>query len=94
MHAVRDGEDVLIAVTDDGVGMDSETIKKLLEAIEKPHTIESGPSSKGTGIALRNVAERVKRFYGPDSGIEVVSKVDKGTQIALRLGGAAATLES
>ncbi len=94
VHAVRDGEDVLIAVTDDGVGMDSETIKKLLEAIEKPHTIESGPSSKGTGIALRNVAERVKRFYGPDSGIEVVSKVDKGTQIALRLGGAAATLES
>lgn len=94
VHAVRDGDDVLIAVTDDGVGMDPETLQKLTETVEKPHTIERGPSSKGTGIALHNVAERIKRFYGADSGIEIVSKVDQGTQIALRLGGAAAMLES
>jgi two-component system, LytTR family, sensor histidine kinase LytS len=94
VHAVRDGDDVLIAVTDDGVGMDPETLQKLTETVEKPHTIEHGPSSKGTGIALHNVAERIKRFYGADSGIEIVSKVDQGTQIALRLGGAAAMLES
>ena len=94
VHAVRDGDDVLIAVTDDGVGMDPETLQKLTETVEKPHTIEHGPSSKGTGIALHTVAERIKRFYGADSGIEIVSKVDQGTQIALRLGGAAAMLES
>lgn len=94
VHAVRDGDDVLIAVTDDGVGMDEESLRKLTDALEKPHTISQGPSSKGTGIALYNVAERVKRFYGADSGIEVVSKVDQGTQVALRLGGAAAMLES
>ena len=46
-------------------------------------------SEKGTGIALRNVAERLERFYGFGSGIDIVSKPDEGTCVTLRLARAA-----
>ena len=52
----------------------------------------SGCSSdeKGTGIALRNVAERLERFYGFGSGIDIMSKPGEGTCVTLRLAHTAA----
>ena len=78
-----DGDDVLIAVADDGVGMDEEVAARLLA--EPSGT--SSDSSKGTGIALRNVADRIELFYGEGSGVEVMSKVGAGTCVTLRLVG-------
>jgi len=89
IHAVVDGDDVLIAVTDDGVGMDEETRKCLVEY----HPMEHRSGEHGSGMALHNVGERVKRFFGPGSGLEVVSQVNRGTQVALRLAGVAKTLD-
>ena len=85
VQVATDGEDVLIAIADDGVGMDEEVAAKLLEEGA------SGPDgkSKGTGIALRNVADRIELFYGEGSGVEVMSKVGAGTCVTLRLVGVA-----
>ncbi len=47
--------------------------------------------AKGTGIALRNVADRIELFYGEGSGVEVMSKVGSGTCVTLRLVGVAPT---
>ena len=85
VQVATDGEDVLIAVADDGVGMDEEVAARLLA--EPSGT--SSDTSKGTGIALRNVADRIELFYGEGSGVEVMSKVGAGTSVTLRLVGVA-----
>ena len=85
VQVATDGDDVLIAVADDGVGMDEEVADLLLS---EEGTAPKG-SSKGTGIALRNVADRIELFYGEGSGVEVMSKVGSGTCVTLRLVGVA-----
>lgn len=89
VHVVTDSDDVLVAVADDGLGMDDEVAQMLLaEAATRPKGAQ-----KGTGIALKNVADRIERFYGVGSGIEVVSKLGEGTVVTMRLVDAALTLE-
>ena len=87
IHVGSDGGDVLIAVLDDGLGMDEDVAERLLHGDGK--TTAGG---KGTGIALRNVAERVERYYGVGSGIEIMSKPGEGTSVTLRLANAARDL--
>ena len=84
IHVVVDGSDVLVAVADDGLGMDEEVAARLLA-----ESLPATGSSKGTGIALKNVADRIELFYGVGSGIDVVSKLGEGTVVTLRLGDAA-----
>ena len=86
VQVATDGEDVLIAIADDGVGMDEEIAERLLS--DEGTQVSSG-SSGGTGIALRNVADRVELFYGEGSGVEIMSKVGAGTCVTLRLVGVA-----
>ena len=85
IHVATEAEDVLIAVIDDGLGMDEETARRLIESA----SASDRESAKGTGIALRNVAERVERFYGIGSGLEVMSKPGEGTSVTIRLANAA-----
>ncbi|MDI9589945.1 MAG: histidine kinase [Acidobacteriota bacterium] len=86
VQVATDGDDLLVAVADDGVGMDEEVAERLLGAGSP-----GGPSSasQGTGIALRNVADRIELFYGEGSGVEIMSKADAGTCVTLRLVGVA-----
>ena len=90
IRAEIDGSDVLIAVTDDGLGMDEETLEKLRCSISRDQPCGCSREEKGTGIALRNVAERLERFYGFDSGIDIMSKPGEGTCVTLRLARTAA----
>lgn len=88
IRAVIDAQDVLISVTDDGLGMDEKTCNmlrdKVSEGLEyKAHHYSN--SEKGTGIALQNVAERLERFYGYGSGLDIMSKTGEGTCVTLRL---------
>lgn len=85
IQAVIDGRDVLLSVTDDGLGMEQEVVASLLA---KDTTTQTS-SKHGTGIALKNVAARVERFYGVGSGVEIVSKLEEGTCVSLRLVGEA-----
>ncbi|WP_426348761.1 sensor histidine kinase [Alloiococcus sp. CFN-8] len=71
---IKDGR-VNIAVEDNGMGMTEETVTELLK---------SGPkSSKGSGIGLRNVHERIKLYFGEEYGVAIESKPDHGTCITL-----------
>ncbi|KXB61858.1 ATPase/histidine kinase/DNA gyrase B/HSP90 domain protein [Olsenella sp. DNF00959] len=89
VQVVSDGGDVLIAVADDGLGMSEEVANGLLEASAEGRGMSQ--SDKGTGIALRNVAERIERFFGMGSGVEIMSREGAGTCVTLRLVGAAPT---
>ena len=84
VQVATDGDDILIAVADDGLGMDKAVADRLLASAESRSPSDS---SKGTGMALRNVAERIERFFGVGSGVEIVSKPGEGTCVTLRLAG-------
>ena len=85
IHVVTDGLDVLVAVADDGVGMSESVVRSLLAG----EPVENAGTSQGTGRALRNVAERVQRYYGSGSGVDIVSRPEEGTCVTIRLAGAA-----
>ena len=89
IFATVEGDDILVAVADDGLGMEQGLVDSLLQGNYEPEQ-----STGGTGIAVRNVVERLERFYGGDSGIEIVSRPDEGTVVTLRLAGAAAVAGS
>ncbi len=94
IHAGIDGDDVLIAVTDDGLGMTDEAAARLLGQDDQnaPAAPVGSGRKRGAGMALKNVMERLERFYGPGSGVEIFSKPGEGTCVTLRLGGAAKKL--
>lgn len=90
IHAATDGDDILVSVADDGLGMDDEAAERLLDEGNRPQTATG--EAAGTGIALRNVAERVNKTFGAGSGVEIVSRLGEGTCVTLRLSGAAAVM--
>lgn len=70
-----------IAVIDDGLGMDEETLAKLLQKIDGGSRQPS--SKKGAGVAMSNVQRRLKLYYpdaaGAGSGLHIESKAGVGT---------------
>lgn len=73
----RLGDRLQIQITDDGVGMN----KERLTEISMGHT----KSEHFTGIGVNNVDDRLKLIYGSDYGIQVDSKENKGTTIAVTI---------
>jgi len=78
IEVVRREEDVVISVADDGVGMDTTV---------RDGAVQKG-SSKGAGIALKNVNERLRSCFGAGSGIHIESTLGVGTTVYLTLAGA------
>lgn len=85
VSVVEDGENtVLITVSDDGVGMDAETAARLFdEKTQAPDS--SAPQGGGAGVAMHNISERIRKFYGPHSFAHVESQPGSGTSIFLHL---------
>ncbi|OUN46298.1 sensor histidine kinase [Collinsella sp. An7] len=75
---------VVIEVSDDGVGMDEETAARLFDAsLPKPDV--HAPQGSGAGVAMHNISERIRRFYGPHSFARVQSAPGEGTTVTLHL---------
>jgi two-component system sensor histidine kinase LytS len=70
-----------LQVTDDGVG---------IPARDLPRVLEPG-FGKGLGIALKNVDDRLKGFFGPCCGLDVESREGQGTTVTLTISLAPAT---
>jgi LytS/YehU family sensor histidine kinase len=63
------GADVVVAVQDDGVGMDPAVLKE----------------GHGAGIGLRNVQRRLEGIFGPEYGLSVSTPPGGGTRVELRV---------
>lgn len=59
-----DGIHLGISVEDDGRGMDEETLRSVNRALESGQS----PPSKGTGMGIFNVRQRLKIYYGRGGG--------------------------
>ena len=74
----RDGGDLLISVTDNGVGFD--VLQYQRESEEKEH---DKPVREKVG--LKNVNIRLKYIYGEKYGLVVKSQINKGTIVQIRI---------
>jgi two-component system sensor histidine kinase YesM len=61
--------------------MSEEKVRSLLEAVE---TTKFG-NSKGSGIGVKNVHQRIQLYYGKNYGLEINSEMDVGTSVLIHL---------
>lgn len=71
-----EGEDILLQVTDDGVGMEPERLEELTRALEQGDRV---------GFGLSTVHERVRLFFGAPYGLSISSQPGVGTTVSVRI---------
>ena len=82
IRAFREGDDVLIEVSDNGPGMPEEVVAQLLD----PNSPTAVPGSRGgSGIGFRNVHRRIQLTFGSAYGLTIHSEPDAGTTVRIRL---------
>ena len=69
---------LIIRIEDNGIGMDEETLKKLIK-----HTNSPDKNSSQKSIGLSNIQERIHLKYGKQYGITIQSAVQQGTTITV-----------
>jgi two-component system sensor histidine kinase YesM len=78
----RDGQAVVLTLSDDGIGMERERLDALMTGLQG----ERPPEGWGSGgIGLRNVNERLKLHYDRGYEMAISSRPGEGTVITLRL---------
>ena len=71
VHGYELGERIIIDITDDGVGMDEETLKHIYDK----HKV----NYHSNGVGVYNVQQRLVLYYGQEYGIIYHSEKGKGT---------------
>jgi sensor histidine kinase YesM len=81
--------DVIVEVSDNGLGMSEETKERLLSFVrgEQEQGVFGVGNARGhsTGIGIRNVIRRLQLFYDKLDVVEIESVVGQGTTIRLKL---------
>lgn len=86
IHLERTGKRLLIRISDDGVGMDEATLAKLNRRLtQNLPAFHQEEQSKGGGLALTNVNNRVRLLFGEEYGLHVFSLEGSGTDVELTL---------
>lgn len=67
------GEDILMYVEDNGVGMDEARCKEILHK----------ESSDRSGIGIKNVNDRIQIYFGEKYGLTILSEPDVGTRVEI-----------
>ena len=72
----REGETIILSVSDNGMGMSKEEVDLVLTDSNTIH-------KHGTGVGLVNVNNRIQILFGKEYGIRVESEPDEGTTISI-----------
>lgn len=72
-------ENIMIKVTDDGVGMSEERLSALI------NTVKKGSGAKIESYGLVNVDERIKIMFGDEYGLSFDSKPGEGTKVTVTI---------
>ncbi len=73
-----EGSDILLLISDDGIGIPSEKLPALL-------TGTGQSTSGGTNIAVYNTHRRLQILYGENYGLSYNSAAGKGTEVLIRI---------
>ncbi|MDC7291774.1 sensor histidine kinase [Blautia schinkii] len=69
---VQEAEDVLLAVEDNGLGMEQKEAETLV-------------TYQAEGYGLKNVNDRIRLLYGEEYAIRIFSRVGEGTRVEMRI---------
>ncbi|MCQ6557398.1 sensor histidine kinase [Paenibacillus mendelii] len=79
LEVVQQGADMMITITDDGIGIELSRIEGLL-------AFDRDCNNRGmTNIGLNHVHQTIKLYYGPNYGVSVESEPGKGTRIQITI---------
>ncbi|WP_274365895.1 sensor histidine kinase [Paenibacillus thermotolerans] len=84
VRVYEDSEYVYVAVEDTGAGIPEERLRAVRNALMDAGEVHTLQSERG-GLGLSNVNERIKMFYGKQSGIRIDSVPGEGTVCTLQL---------
>ena len=73
-----EGSNLILAVTDNGMGMTREEAELVLTYSERVH-------KHGSGVGLVNVNNRIQILFGKEYGLVIESEPDEGTTVFIRL---------
>lgn len=86
IHLERTGKLLRIRISDDGVGMDEQTLAQMNAQLQKSAlAIASQDGQAKGGIALRNVNNRIHLLFGEEYGLRVFSMPGVGTDVEILL---------
>ena len=73
-----ENDNIIVTISDDGDGMDAETIEKTLNG-------SLYKKDGNSGIGIYNVHKRLMYFFGPEGGLKIESSKGKGTRTLITL---------
>lgn len=71
-----EGENIIIKVTDNGPGMQSEVLEMLEKEVK---------SEFGSGYGLKNIKERINLYFGKVYGVTIKSSENTGTEVSIKI---------
>lgn len=85
IKAVTTEKRLILTITDDGLGMSESRLEELRGHISDMRVLSAENESGHNGIALRNINQRIKLFFGSEYGLFVYSTPGIGTQVEVVL---------
>lgn len=83
IRIIRTVEKIYIIVSDDGIGMSEEQVIRMNEKLQNPAGGADTSEAYRKGIALTNVNNRLKLYFGGDYGLRVCSIDGQGTDVEI-----------
>lgn len=78
IRAYSNETEIFIEVEDNGLGIPQEQLENLL-------TDQTRSRSRGSGIGIQNVHQRIQLYFGKKYGLEIISEPDEGTMVRIHL---------
>ena len=76
ISSAREGSDVILKVSDNGIGMDPDTLEKLRASLAQ---------DEGSGFGMLASYKRLKLMYGDELDFQIESEENRGTEITIRI---------
>lgn len=77
IYAGIEDDKLLLMVKDTGLGMSEELVENIL--------VTEHRKSRGSGVGIKNVDERIKLCYGKEYGLQIESELEVGTTVKIYL---------
>lgn len=75
VQARRDGNQIILTVSDNGLGIEEEKLEEIRDHLYSPNS--------SFGLGLVNVHQRLQIYYGKKYGVKIESELDYGTQVSI-----------
>lgn len=74
-------EQLVLEIADNGVGMSPQKLEGILKEVTVQKDDSRNQNSAGSGVAVRNVHDRIQLYYGTSYGLEFESEQEEGTTV-------------